>query len=377
GVALTVNDVDEIVDEMRKRVQALFRSRMELEPRSVGIGFRENLDQVVHEQRHELILAMKRAELDLQFPRIAHAQPNNVHNIVITDAPASAPLRVFLCSTYTDLAEERALVLEAIRLLRLQHVSMEFFGARPELPLETCLAEVRQSNLVLVVVGSRYGTLVPGSDISYSHAEYEEAFRLNKPVHAYIRPNDAEEAPHQEPEQQRRLAEFKALLMSRHTVAPFRDGHDLSLRVAADISRVLTSGTQGSTTSEEAKRPFRTVLNLIIRKVEALLEQDLVSLFQQADRGRWPTHNDIAPDNLYKCIQLAQEFDADLYEHLIRLNAQFLDSARLTLSRMAQKANDFWEQHAAELSVLETEFRNIASEALVQARAALRLLDSL
>src|ERR1019366_3780100 len=101
------------------------------------------------------------------------------------------PLRVFLCSTYTDLKAERALVLDAIRRLQLQHSSMEFFGARPDLPINTCLEEVRQSNLILVVVGRRYGSLVPGKDVSYSQAEYEEAVRLGKAVLAYLRDDTA------------------------------------------------------------------------------------------------------------------------------------------------------------------------------------------
>jgi hypothetical protein len=380
GVPLTIDDVDEIVGDMSKGVQSLFQSRMELEPRSVGIGFRENLDQVVREERHALIVAMTRGELERQLAKIAEATPAPQPVAAVQPAPAPAQsLRVFVCSTYADLAEERGLVLDAIRRLQQQHHAMEYFGARSDAPIETCLEEVRKSDLVVVIVGHRYGSLVPGRDISYSQAEYEEAFRLQRLVHVYMRRGEPSGDDQQEPEQQRRLDAFKALLSSRHTVHSFENGQTLPVQVVADISRVLTSGVkaQPATAPDEAKRPFRSTITLVIKKLERLLKEDLVALFMQADRGRWPGHLDVAPENLQSCIQRAQEFDADLYERLNHLNTRILDPARLTLGRMTQKASDMWEQHPDELAALETEFKGIARSAVEEARAALEYLDRL
>jgi hypothetical protein len=41
----------------------------------------------------------------------------------------TASFTVFVCSTFSDLSQEREGVLDAIRLLKLQHDSMEFFGS--------------------------------------------------------------------------------------------------------------------------------------------------------------------------------------------------------------------------------------------------------
>src|SRR5580693_1532549 len=98
-----------------------------------------------------------------------------------------AKVSVFLCSTYSDLVEERQGVLEAIRQVQLQHESMEYFGARPDQPMETCLAEVARSNVLVVIIGYRYGSLVPGKQISFSEAEYQEGRRLGKPCLVYMR----------------------------------------------------------------------------------------------------------------------------------------------------------------------------------------------
>jgi hypothetical protein len=72
---LTIRDIDEIVREMTERVRAMWQARVELEPRSVGLDFRPNLDQIVPMQRQKLILAMKRMEHERELagrqPKVA------------------------------------------------------------------------------------------------------------------------------------------------------------------------------------------------------------------------------------------------------------------------------------------------------------------
>jgi hypothetical protein len=118
---------------------------------------------------------------------------------------------------------------------------MEFFGARSERPIETCLAEVRRSNVLVVIVGHRYGSIVPEMGISFTEAEYNEGYRLGKPSLVYVRDDNVPILPkyiERDPEKMTLLEKFKDTLRSRHTVATFRDAHDLSLAVAADLSRV-------------------------------------------------------------------------------------------------------------------------------------------
>src|SRR5215213_4120289 len=102
-------------------------------------------------------------------------------------APMKESLTVFLCSTYGDLVQERAAVIGAVQRLKLQHDAMEFFGARPERPIEACLKEVRGSDLLVVIVAHRYGTFIPDEKISYTEAEYREGHRLGKPCLVYFR----------------------------------------------------------------------------------------------------------------------------------------------------------------------------------------------
>lgn len=149
---------------------------------------------------------------------------------------------VFICSSYEDLREEREAVMDAIRRLRLKHETMEFFGAHPGQPLETCMAQVAQSDFLVAIVGHRYGSRVPELDISYSEAEYREARRLDRPCLVYIRSDDEPVPPRfmeMDPDGLRSLLAWKKVLRSRHTVSEFRGGADLAATVEKDLSRQL------------------------------------------------------------------------------------------------------------------------------------------
>ncbi len=162
-------------------------------------------------------------------------------------------LTVFLCSTYADLADERQKVLDAVRRLQLEHDSMEFFGARSDLPIETCLAEVQRSHILVVVVGHRYGSLVPNLGISYSEAEYREGRRLQKPCLVYMRDENAPillKNVERDPEKLKRLEAWKADLTTQHTVATFSEPGVLAVQVAADLARTIQSLRE----AEDARR---------------------------------------------------------------------------------------------------------------------------
>lgn len=162
--------------------------------------------------------------------------------------------RVFLCGTFTDLSKERKRVLDAIRKLQLQHDSMEFFGASGRLPIKTCLEEVRKSDILVVVVGHRYGNLVPGRGVSFSEAEYREGHRLGKPCLVYIRDETVRVLPkhvERDPEKVRRLEKWKATLSRRHTTRAFSSLNDLAVQVTADISRNIENLNQ----REEGRSP--------------------------------------------------------------------------------------------------------------------------
>lgn len=188
-------------------------------------------------------------------------------------------LTVFLCSTQADLGPEREAVLAAARRLQLQHDAMEFFGAREGRPLEACLEEVRNSDILIVVIGHRYGTFVPGQKFSYTEAEYQEGHRLGKPCLVYIRGDDVPVLPRhveRDPDGIRALEQLRATLRERHTCAPFQAPDDLAIGVAADLSRTVQDLEEAARLQAERQAPEpRRVFDHVDDLLASALEQGI------------------------------------------------------------------------------------------------------
>jgi tetratricopeptide (TPR) repeat protein len=181
----------------------------------------------------------------------------------------SASFTVFVCSTFDDLVEEREGVLDAIRRVQQRHNAMEFFGARAGRPIEVCLEEVRNSDLLVVIVGFKYGSLPPGLGISYSQAEYEEGARSEKPCLVYVRDDNVPilaKFVERDPDKLRLLDAWRRTLNAKHTVAKFEDWPRLAVQVAADIGHFLLERQFGARLIETAEAkgvseaPLREVL---------------------------------------------------------------------------------------------------------------------
>ena len=90
-------------------------------------------------------------------------------------------IRVFVSSTWEDMREHRAQVLHALNILQTHAIGMEFFGAAPSTPVRECLRRLRDSQVFIGILGTRYGTRDGATGKSISHLEFDEAKRLNIP----------------------------------------------------------------------------------------------------------------------------------------------------------------------------------------------------
>ncbi len=148
--------------------------------------------------------------------------------------------RVFLSSTFTDLAEYRKTVQGAIRQLGAVDVSMEHFGARDERPVDECVRLVRQeSDLFVGIYAHKYGYVPDGADVSISEMEYKAASEASLPRFIYIVDESQPWLPaHIDGGQSReRLQLFKAALLKRHICQTFGGQDQLATKVVADVGR--------------------------------------------------------------------------------------------------------------------------------------------
>lgn len=131
---------------------------------------------------------------------------------------------------------------------------MERFGARPEAPLETCLAEVEQSDVYVGIVAFRLGSLDVASGKSFTQLEYERALQLGKDVLIYLVDEDAARVRYADievdPVARERLAAFKRVLREKHTVNTFTTPEDLAEKIKTDFRREFEAIVPTPATSE-------------------------------------------------------------------------------------------------------------------------------
>lgn len=95
-------------------------------------------------------------------------------------------LQVFVSSTQADLLEERQEAVETI--LKAGHIpaGMEHFAADNDSSLDVIKEWIDESDVYMVIVGFRYGSIEPKSGKSFTQVEYEYAVSTGKPVFAVL-----------------------------------------------------------------------------------------------------------------------------------------------------------------------------------------------
>jgi hypothetical protein len=101
-------------------------------------------------------------------------------------------LQVFVSSTFLDLKEERQEAVSAI--LKAGHIpaGMELFTAGDQSQLQVVKRWIDDSDVYMLILGTRYGSLEPVSGLSYTEVEYDYACSKNKPLFAVILNDDAQ-----------------------------------------------------------------------------------------------------------------------------------------------------------------------------------------
>jgi hypothetical protein len=95
-------------------------------------------------------------------------------------------LQVFISSTYIDLEGERQAAVEAILDSGNIPAGMELFKAGNETQLKTIERWIDESDVYLLILGGRYGSIEEKSDKSYTRLEYEYAVKKNIPIFAVV-----------------------------------------------------------------------------------------------------------------------------------------------------------------------------------------------
>jgi len=153
-------------------------------------------------------------------------------------------IRVFVSSVSKGLVPVRKQIIDDLRTAGLDVGAMEHFGAQAEVPLEVCLRDLRKADVVVLIVGPRYGSVLP-QGTSYTQAEFREARAAGIPVLAFRVP-DASDLPEEEKDQ---LSAFLVEVGSATTYAslvPTDSLDSLSGKVQAALAAAKDRGELGN-----------------------------------------------------------------------------------------------------------------------------------
>jgi hypothetical protein len=156
----------------------------------------------------------------------------------------NSKLQIFISSTYTDLKVERQAAVEAI--LKAGHIpaGMELFTAGDQSQWEVIQRWITDTDIYMIILGGRYGSIEPDSGLSYTELEYDFAVRSGKPLFAVVVEDTALEKKGlaldsgvREVDHPEKLKAFRTKVLSKMS-SFFSDPKDVKLAVLETVPRL-------------------------------------------------------------------------------------------------------------------------------------------
>lgn len=230
---------------------------------------------------------------------------------------AGKKLLVFVSSTYVDLQKERQAAVEAI--LKAGHIpaGMELFTAGSKSQLQTIYNWIDQSDLYMLILGGRYGSLEPDSLISYVELEYDYAINKGMPVFAVVIDEGAIEEKVKaqgtqviERENKKQYDQFREKVLSRIS-SFFSDEKDIKLSVHESLGDYrLDPSLSGWVSGKDI--PDASPLIAEIERLKAENEDLLKKLSSSAGKRGEPD------DNFFELTELLEATEIKVPKKLIR-----------------------------------------------------------
>lgn len=169
---------------------------------------------------------------------------------------------VFISSTFGDMVDIRKAVLEQLqRTEDYNPIGMEHFAASDESQLDYIREKMEVTDLYVLILGGRYGTLLPDEGISYTHKEYRMAQAMPSIKVLTFICKDPEHLPHssyeQDPDKLEQLTNFR-VEVKKDRLAQFWNAGESPKDIAYMIYKALNqqdkSGLQGWVRGQEPKK---------------------------------------------------------------------------------------------------------------------------
>ncbi|AXY60468.1 DUF4062 domain-containing protein [Acinetobacter sp. WCHAc010052] len=222
--------------------------------------------------------------------------------------------QVFISSTYLDLIDERQAAVEAI--LKASHIpaGMELFTASNKSQWDIIKKWIDESDIYMLILGGRYGSVESESGLSYTELEYNYALQQNKPLFAVIMEDKALQEKVKligsdvlELDNPAKLKDFKTKVTS-YMCSFFEDYKDIKLAVHESIGQLQKENqVVGWIRADSVQNP-KEYLDQILD-----LQQEIRTLQQENTLlKRKKTDNNTPEEEMMELIQLFSQENVSL-----------------------------------------------------------------
>lgn len=215
--------------------------------------------------------------------------------------------QIFISSTYLDLIDERQAAVEAI--LKAGHIpaGMELFTASNKSQWDIIKKWIDESDIYMLILGGRYGSIEPESGLSYTELEYNYALQNNKPLFAVVMRDEALDAKIRlsganvlERENPVKLQEFKAKVTS-YMCSFFEDYKDIKLAVHESIGQLQKENqVVGWIRADSVQNPQKYLDQILELQQEIRVLQQENTLLSK----RKKTSNNTSEEEMVELIEL-------------------------------------------------------------------------
>ncbi|MCW5200692.1 DUF4062 domain-containing protein [Desulfobulbus sp. F4] len=153
-------------------------------------------------------------------------------------------LQVFVSSTYSDLIKERQAAVEAILTSGHIPAGMELFTSGDESQMEAIKQWIDESDVYLLILGGRYGSIESNTGKSYTQLEYEYAVSQGKSLFSCVIKDSTIESRVKEhgtafleTENQHKLKEFRKQVLTK-MVRFWEDHKDIKITIGETLAQL-------------------------------------------------------------------------------------------------------------------------------------------
>lgn len=247
-------------------------------------------------------------------------------------------LQVFISSTFIDLKEERQAAVSAI--LKAGHIpaGMELFKAADKSQWEIIKRWIDESDVYMLILGGRYGSIDPQKGVSYTELEYDYAVETGKPLFAVVIEESALEEKVKkngldflERDRPSELKLFKEKVLQNMS-SFFNDLKDIRLTVMESLPEIAQMNNLSGWVSGDDIPDINGLINEVTE-----LREKIKDLEKDNNQLRMNKSRESNTNNYQELIQLLESIKVKVPENVSKQSAEM----ELTLLQLYKNSSDY------------------------------------